>query len=212
MPYMRRSNIPDNRTLVKQVEKAIRALTNKFREHPYTFYTETDMHCYLYHRLYKGGLINGLYRTAEGHDTILLHKEYPTAAQYKKGEGRVLSSVEAAGSRGHFDICIWNPEWVSTQKHRQQRVLVAVELALNECGKNNVHTLNDAIKLTDAKNGVRFGYILYYVRDCNAYFDYSSRIEKELNDASGRIRVMFAHVDRSRGISVKRELGEWGGA
>jgi hypothetical protein len=27
------------------------SLVQRFRNHPYVLYTETDMHCYLYHRL-----------------------------------------------------------------------------------------------------------------------------------------------------------------
>ena len=77
MPYTRPKEAPAPEVIVPVFEAAIRSLVRRFRNHPYAFYTETDMHCYLYHRLYGGGLFNGLYKTSEGHDTILLHKEYP---------------------------------------------------------------------------------------------------------------------------------------
>lgn len=94
MPYHRPSKAPSVDVLVPKFEAAIKSLVRRFRNHPYAFYTETDMHCYLYHRLYSGGLANGLYRTAEGYDTILLHKEYPTAARYyRRVDGKLEESI-----------------------------------------------------------------------------------------------------------------------
>jgi hypothetical protein len=94
MPYHRPSEPPSPEIFVPKFETAIKSLVQRFRNHPYAFYTETDMHCYLYHRLYSGGLANVLYRTVEGYDTILLHKEYPTAARYlRKDDGRLEESA-----------------------------------------------------------------------------------------------------------------------
>ncbi len=66
MAYTRPKQPPKHEELVLQFEQAIKGLVRRFRNHPYVFYTETDMHCYLYHRLYKRGLINGLYTTVDG--------------------------------------------------------------------------------------------------------------------------------------------------
>src|SRR6478672_3362136 len=119
MPYRRPAQPPSPEQLVSSFEGAIKSLVRRFRNHPYAFYTETDMHCYLYHRLYRGGLENGLYRTAEGHRTILLHKEFPTVARYERVEG-VLKESAQGRRRGAFDICLWNPEAVKQRKHREQ--------------------------------------------------------------------------------------------
>jgi hypothetical protein len=147
MSYRRPFDIPAPEVLVPKFEGAIKSLVLRFRNHPYAFYTETDMHCYLYHRLYAGGLVNGLYRTVDGHDTILLHKEYPTVARYQRGDDGILEESAQGRRRGAFDISIWNPRFIREREHRKQKVLCAAELALNECGPRNPHILNDATKL-----------------------------------------------------------------
>lgn len=209
MPYHRPSEPPSAEILVPKFEAAIKSLVRRFRNHPYAFYTETDMHCYLYHRLYSGGLENGLYRTAEGYDTILLHKEYPTVARYlRKDDGRLEESVEV-GRRGAFDISIWDPRFIATLEHRKQKVLCAAELALNECGTRSVHTLNDATKLAGPKNEIRYGYLLFFVRDDSDYKHNKEKIRETLEDAAKRVRVAFTQVDGK--TKPKPEfLGAWG--
>lgn len=209
MSYRRPSEAPSPEVLVPQFEAAIRSLVRRFRTHPYAFYTETDMHCYLYHRLYEGGLVNGLYRTAEGHDTILLHKEYSTVARYQRGDDGRLEESAQGRRRGAFDISIWDPRFIDEHEHRKQKVRCAAELALNECGPRNPHTLNDATKLAGPTNEIRYGYLLYFVRDSSDYRRNEKEIWKNLEDAAQRVRLVFAHVD---GDSKPKPqyLGAWG--
>jgi hypothetical protein len=208
MGYSRPPDPPDPRLLVLEFEKAIKSLVRRFRNHPYAFYTETDMHCYLYHRLYRGGLVNGLYRTAEGHDTILLHKEYPTVTRYSRRPDGTLEEAEQGRRRGAFDISIWDPRFIGQRAHRKQKVLCAAELALNECGPRNVHTINDATKLAGPTSEIRFGYLLFFVRDCPDYERYHDRIWEHLSDAAERVRVVFAMVQG--GAKPKPlYLGDW---
>jgi hypothetical protein len=101
MPYRRPSVPPSPEWLVPKFEAAIKSLVRRFRNYPYAFYTETDMHCYLYHRLYTGGMANGIYPTADGRDTILLHNEYPTNVRYKRREDRRLQESDT----GHGMDC-----------------------------------------------------------------------------------------------------------
>ena len=180
----------------------------KFRNHPYAFYTETVMHCYLYHRLYKPPF-SLLHPTKENHKTILLHKEYPTRSRYTRQTNRLLASNPAGRRRGRFDISIWDPAFIRDRAHRQQKVLCAAELALNECGKKSVHTVNDATKLADPGNEIKYGYLLYFVRD-NRYFSRNERqIIQELNDAAKRVRVVIARVD-GKSKPKPKWLGPWG--
>jgi len=165
MAYKRPLHPPEPKVLVPLFEGAIKSLVHRFRNHPYAFYTETDMHCYLYHRLYTGGLLNGLYRTSEGRDTILLHKEYPTVARYDRlPDGRLKESGQGR-RRGAFDISVWDPRFIGQREHRKQRVLCAAELALNECRPGNLHTVNDATKLAGPMNEIKYGYLLFFVRN-----------------------------------------------
>ncbi len=209
MGYRRPKLVPESQVLIPQFEQAIKSLVRRFRNHPYAFYTETDMHCYLYHRLYTSGTFNGLFRTKDGHDTILLHKEYPTLARYTRREDRTLVNDSNARKRGRFDICIWDPDFIGGLPHRKQRVLCAAELALNECDAKSVHTLNDATKLVDPSNEVKYGYLLFFVRDEIQYENNHDKIWKELREASKRLRVVFAQVN---GIEKPKPiyLGRWG--
>src|SRR5262245_8501372 len=59
MGYRRPTGLPEPKALVEQFEAEIKSLLRRFRILPYAFYTETGMHCYLYHRLYASGLPTG---------------------------------------------------------------------------------------------------------------------------------------------------------
>lgn len=207
MPYHRLSQAPSVEALVSKFEAAIKSLVQRFRNHPYAFYTETDMHCYLYHRLYSSGLANGLYRTVESYDTILLHKEYPTDARYKRrDDGKLEESIEGR-RRGAYDISIWDPRGFAGRELRKQKVLCAAELALNECGPRNHHTLNDATKL--ASPSIPYGYLLFFVRDDPDYLRNKKEIRDDLENAAKRVRVMFARIEGD--LKPKPEfLGAWG--
>ena len=100
--------------LVQITESAIDNLITTFKATPYFFYTENDLHCYLYtqllNRLPKE---EWLCKTADGKDTILLHKEYPTKERYSR---KALKEGLEKGSRGHFDLSIWNPSKIEERE------------------------------------------------------------------------------------------------
>lgn len=211
MPYRRPSEPPLPELLVPKFEAAIKSLVRRFRYHPFPFYTETDMHCYLYHRLYSGGMVNGLYRTTEGRDTILLHKECPTVAHYQRLEDGKLEESQEGRRRGAFDISVWDPRFIGQNQHRTQKVLCAAELALNECGRGNPHTINDATKLAGPTNEIKYGYLVFFVRD-EGYAVYErnkAEVWDNLEDAAKRVRVVFALVNGAEKPEPKY-LGEWG--
>ena len=88
-------------------------------------------------------------------------------------------------------------------------MLCAAELALNECGAGNPHTVNDATKLAGPTNEIRYGYLLFFVRDDPAYEKNRTEIWANLNDAAKRVRVVFAQVDGTR-KPKPIFLGPWG--
>jgi hypothetical protein len=208
MPYRRSAQLPRAEEIASAFESAIRSLVQRFRNHPYAFYTETDMHCYLYHRLYKS-VFNTLYPDGDGHDTILLHKEYPTVMKYRRQQDGRLKSDPTGSRRGRFDLSIWDPAFIAGQSHRHQKVLCAAELALDECDEQSVHTANDATKLTDPGNEIKYGYLLFFVRDANKEFIRNeSKIRRELNEASRRVGVVLVRV--SEDSKPRPEfLGRW---
>jgi hypothetical protein len=142
---------------------------------PYFFYTENDLHTFLYHKIYAS-LPKKEWQclTKDGKSSILLHKEYPTKERYRAKELHAVSS----GARGHFDLCIWNPELTRERKFRvfqstnfedEQQTFIAIELDMiegNDSLEQAIHHIKwDLLKLKDTKNEAEHGYSLVFVRD-----------------------------------------------
>jgi hypothetical protein len=70
-------------------------------------------------------------------------------------------------------------------------------LALNEGGAGNPHTINDATRLAGPTNGIRYGYLLFFVRDDPYYEKNKKKIWDNLEDAAKRVRVALVQVDGS---------------
>jgi len=148
----------------EEVGSAIRALIEKFVEMPYFFYSEQDMHAYLYHKLISGKLGEFFVETHFGDKSVLLHKEYPTLRIYP------------GGRRGHFDLAIIDPEYASESHWRMQvrersysrhRLKAAFEFGLNAMGTTRLdltHFRKDLERLTNTENKVERGYLLFFVR------------------------------------------------
>jgi len=153
--------------IFEEVSSAIRVLIEKFIEMPYFFYSEQDMHAYLYHKLISGKLGEFFVETHFVDKSVLLHKEYPTLRMYP-GRRR--------GRRGHFDLAIIDPEYVSESHWRMQvreppysrhRLKAAFEFGLNAIGTTRLdltHFRKDLERLTNAENEVERGYLLFFVR------------------------------------------------
>lgn len=90
------------------VSNGIRKTVNKFREHPHIFFTETDIHSYLYHCLYGKKLE---VKTRDGILVTCLHKEYPTNFRYSK---QIMEDfgLEKIGRRGNYDLVVLNPQFI----------------------------------------------------------------------------------------------------
>lgn len=162
--------------LVDVVESGINELIRTFQKNPYFFYSENDLHCYLYHEIY-GKLVHGDWqcKTRDAKTSVLLHKEYPTKQRHSAKE---LKEGVPGGARGHFDLSIWNPSKTeerlfrvrqSTDFEKEQQTFIAIEFDLIE-GSNGldsaVHHLRwDLLKLRSAKNEIEQGYLLAFVRD-----------------------------------------------
>jgi len=145
-----------------RVASCLDRLGRKFIRHPRLFYTESDMHCYLYYLLYAGRTFKGLIETIDGRKTILLHKELPTIGTYTRNSQGLLVPSEKGKRRGHFDIAIINSHHSKGYDLKHQRALIAVELGLDE---DITHFKNDLVKLTDPRNDVKQGFIAHFARE-----------------------------------------------
>src|SRR5665647_1257684 len=90
------------------VNDGIGKTINKFREHPRIFFSEMDIHSYLYYCLYSTRFE---VKTKDGVLTSCLHKEYPTNFRYSK-ETMEDYGLNKEGVRGHFDFVVLNPQFV----------------------------------------------------------------------------------------------------
>jgi len=175
-------------------------LGRKFIRYPHLFYTEADIHCYLYYLLYAGKTFKGLIETIDGKKTILLHKELPTIGRYTRDSQGLLVSSEK-GARGHFDIAIINSLHSKRYDLKHQRALIAVELGLNE---DITHFKNDLTKLTDARNDLKQRVIAHFTREKPIPVDELS-LMKNLLRANPQIGSLI--IDRSgRKVNVYNGL------
>lgn len=130
-------------------------------------------------------------------------------ARYDRNENGLLKESALGRRRGAIDISIWDPRFIGEHEHRKQKVLCAAELALNECKRGSVHSINDATKLAGETNEIKYGYLLFFVRDDPNYLSNKDEIWKNLNDASSRVRVVFAMVNGTE-KPKPTYLGDWG--
>ena len=162
--------------LVSIVESSIKSLVDRFMETPYLFYTESDLHCFLYNQLYRkmNAAGFGTYKTSDNKISILLHKEYPTKERYN----RKRLATDPKGKRGHFDLCVWNPNvvgdrffraWRTVDIPKEQHTFVAIEFDLIERDNGFWNALDhlqwDFMKLIERTNDVKHPYLLIFVRN-----------------------------------------------
>jgi len=194
--------------LVQITDSAIDDLITIFNVTPYFFYTENDLHCYLYTQLLNKLLMEGCFcKTVDGKNSVLLHKEYPTKERYSR---KALKEGLKKGSRGHFDISIWNPTKTedrlfrvsqSTDFWREQQTFIAIEFDLIE-GNDNLdqaihHFKWDLLKLRSEKNEVEHGYQLVFVRDWIYSEGFLGEV-KPLVSEENRVVILYVENTQSK--------------
>ncbi|MFC1735521.1 hypothetical protein ACFL1X_05350 [Candidatus Hydrogenedentota bacterium] len=109
-----RTEVISANTVEEAVWDAILKTINKFREQPYYFFTESDLHSYFYHCLYNSKL--ECVRN-DGKRVCLIHREYPTNFRFRKRDlnnanCEVFALKGRKGDRGNYDFAVLNPEFV----------------------------------------------------------------------------------------------------
>lgn len=194
--------------LVQITDSAIDDLITIFNVTPYFFYTENDLHCYLYTQLLNKLLMEGCFcKTVDGKNSVLLHKEYPTKERYSR---KALKEGSKKGSSGHFDLSIWNPAKTedrlfrvsqSTDFWREQQTFIAIEFDLIE-GNDNLdqaihHFKWDLLKLRSKKNEVEHGYQLVFVRDWIYSEGFLGEV-KPLVSQENRVVILYVENTQSK--------------
>lgn len=159
----------EQKEIVQCVENSIKELIKVFCENPYFFYTENDIHCFIYRLLYNEmsekdnwcAEING-----KKVRTLPVHKEYPTREIYIKKE----KSSNGRGTRRRFDIVVFHEKDIELFNFKEKpkrfnkypaEPFIAIQIGLDY---NLDHLKSDWKSLTDNKNCVNYKYLLHFDR------------------------------------------------
>ena len=193
--------------LQKVVADSIDDLITTFKKYPYFFYTENDLHTYLYFEIFRRlPLREWMCKTKDGKTSILLHKEYPTKERYS---AELLKENIPKGSRGHIDLTIWNPEKTEERLFRvtsknsfkdEQQTFIAIELDMIERSESLPDAIHhfkwDLLKLRSKKNEIEYGYSLIFVRDWRHSENFLSEIKKLPQD--NKTTIIYAESSEEK--------------
>lgn len=149
--------------IVKCVDDSIKELKEKFLKNPVFFYTENDLHCFLFRLIYD--------KIKENEEWLPVHKEYPTRAIYI-GETAVKKEnyrkESGRGTRRHFDIVVFHDKCdISEFKHRNGlnsdpcKPFIAIQIGLDA---SDNHLINNWKSLEEQINCVDNKYLLHFDR------------------------------------------------
>ena len=105
--------------LIIQLETALHRLVESFWEEPYRFFTEADAVAALQFWVARRPGLAQVLRTADGFETGLLHREYPTFFLFSKSKPDQKKGQPAR--RGHYDLVLIDPAYV--QRHAAETVI-----------------------------------------------------------------------------------------
>lgn len=212
--------VSKNKNINDAVWRAINKTINKFREHPYYFFTESDIHSYFYYALYS---TNHEELTRDDERIYCIHREYPTNFRYKKSEllnknyKKPYNLSLREGKRGNYDIAVLKPEFIKNANSKQDIVNKSVKL-LEIRTKNN----KNFVKSKELLFAIEFKYAinnsekfvdevkmdnkkLLFAKDfggaveavnlvfCNVDFKYEDGLISVIKNASDKILSVFIH-------------------
>jgi hypothetical protein len=142
--------------LLIPLETALHRLVESFWEEPYRYFTEADAHVGLQTWVARRPELAQTYRTADGDgeadgfETSLLHREYPTSFRFSKRNP--TERLPYPARRGYYDLVLIDPRYVeswpaatvSNQNINDRGdfpsppLLAAVEFKLGTWSKNTV--------------------------------------------------------------------------
>lgn len=95
----------------RAIESVINQLAHEFLIRPYRFFTEADAVARFHQMLEDEPLFNRTMRTADGYETGLCHREYPTFFRF--ADKKPTERLGPPARRGHYDTVILNPAFVT---------------------------------------------------------------------------------------------------
>lgn len=115
------------------VEQCIKELIQKFEQNPYSFTSEWDVKCWLYHLLVSREPLRGNFLSKDKKNTSLIHTEYPSALGF------------------NIDLVVLNPKNIADYTLKRQRVMCTIEIKF---WRSTAHfNLKEEKELRDRLNG-----------------------------------------------------------
>lgn len=186
--------------IVKCVDNSIIELIEVFCKTPYFFYTEHDIHCFLYQLIASRIKRNDKWHTiinTKKFPTLPIHREYPSKAIYIKDspytneEYKKRSNTER-GKRKHFDLVVFNDSYIDFSDFKNRNVsyndpttpFIAIQIGLDTDLK---HLRGDWKSLNEPINCVDYKYLLHFDRKSHTK-GYIDAIETEVNKYKDEIK------------------------
>jgi len=174
------------------VYDGIRKTINRFRENPFFYFTESDIHASLHRDIMEGGSKELVHRE-DGIAVSLVHLEYPTNFRYEKnrllegyGNDISITSIDNEakyGDRGNFDLVVLNEEFICSVFKR-----------LHNSGNPQDTSLETILKHVINKDAS-----LSIERKHSKYFAYKEEVQYA-------IEVKFIHPFNARNINMLEEV------
>jgi len=189
-----------NKTVEDLVFDGIRKTINRFREKPFFYFTEADIHSSLLNDMRSGG--SGiLSKRIKNIEVSLVHQEYPTNFRYKKENllsgyeeywgNTTLDTKNQHGDRGNFDLVILNDQFVE----RMIKSFSNNQEALD-------HIINKDIKLTQERmrNLDEFNQEILYAIEVKFLHSFNSRNKAMLDEVikdNEKLRLAYKNSDKN---------------
>jgi len=139
----------------KAVCEAIKTTITKFREHPYYFFTESDIHSYFYRCVY----CKNFECVRNGKRIYLIHREYPTNFRYHKKDlpkpncSEPIPLDKKEGVRGRYDLAVLHPKFA-------QQAPSCKDIVNKEVGLLGKRVKNLELTRTELLCAIEFKYII----------------------------------------------------
>ena len=216
----------DYSELKKVVSDGVRKTVNKFREQPYIFFTEMDIHSYFYHCLYSKKLE---VRTKDGVTTTCLHLEYPT--NFRTSESMKDHGLNKVGQRGHHDLVVLSPKFIAEfdiknvvnkdirdlevrsrdkEKFRSELVaLIEMKYVIHNSSSFIDEIKKDTKKLSIALNYQNFE--AYNLVFCNHKYYFMDELKKAVEKADQSVKTLLAisYHANSKKVTPKPLTNGW---
>lgn len=209
------------------IESHIETLVNRFKGRACNFFTESDIHSYLYHVFYRDKQFSKQYPTADPSvRTILIHREYPTFFRFDRE--LPVKPAQPPANRSHHDLVILNPSFLAAhplttatnqdisaipQRPKEKPLLAAVEFKMPRSGIESSTLKEIEIDFQKLQLSLEWSQSLYMLifnrhkRMAAERWPALERMATENPDVKA-LYMEYSVEDEARAYQVKR-LGSW---